>query len=140
MLLTQGVIALAIGAMAFLMISILEALILRLIRWGDIGQSLRDSLLINLVTTVIGFALAFGVFGFYDSFSNFYLKEFLPVYLFMWVLTILIEGLLLGLMRTHSAKKTWIAAILVNTCSYLLLAAMAYGLVYLFYMVALFYH
>ena len=142
MLITQGVYALAIGASAFLMITILEAGILRLIRWGDIWQSLRDSLLINFGTTVLGFALAIGVFGFYDAFfeTGYYIEDILPAYLFLWVLTILIEGLLLGFMRQHSAKKTLIAAILVNTCSYIILAAISFGVMYVITFIAFFYH
>ena len=96
MMIVQGVFTLAVGVAAFMVITILEAGILRLIRWGDIRQSLRDSLLINFGTTVLGFALAFGVFGFYSVFYGvpYELSEIIPVMLFLWALTILIEGLL----------------------------------------------
>jgi hypothetical protein len=141
-LMIQGLSALAIGASTFMVITIIEAGILRLIRWGDIWQSLRDSLLINFGTTVLGFALAFGVFGFYDAFFGvqYHLEDILPVTLFLLVLTIIIEGSLLRFMRQHSVKKTWIVAILTNTCSYILLAAISFGVMREILVTAFFYH
>jgi len=125
MLILQGIFTLAVGVAAFLAITIVEGVILKLLQWGDMWQSMRDSLLVNFATTLLGFALAFGVFGFYTAFYGvpYDSGEIIPAMLILLAITIPIEGLLLGYMRRRSAKQTWTAAISINVCSYMLLTA-----------------
>jgi hypothetical protein len=124
-LILQGIFTLAVGVAAFLAITIVESVILRLLQWGDLWQSIRDSLLVNFVTTLLGFAMAFGVFGFFDAFYGMPYDpgEIIPAMLVLLAITIPIEGLMLGYMRRRSAKQAWTASLLINTCSYVLLTA-----------------
>lgn len=106
--------ALGIGLIAagliFLFVIFLESLILWLLKWGSFWRSLLDALLVNIVSSLFGF-LVIGL-----------LQRWLFLgTLFAGLLSILIEGGVLALLRRHPARKTWQAAAAINTASYGLL-------------------
>ena len=108
----------------FLVITFVEAIVLRFINWGDMWQSLFDSLVINFITTIVGIMAAITAFGFLDAVFGLpdTLGELLPQMILLWAITILIEGILLGVIRKRSFNETWGASLIINTCSYLMLA------------------
>lgn len=123
-LLLQGGLALAAAIAIFLVITFVEAIVLRFINWGDMWQSLFDSLVINFITTIVGIMAAITAFGFLDAVFGLpdTLGELLPQMILLWAITILIEGILLGVIRKRSFNETWGASLIINTCSYLMLA------------------
>jgi hypothetical protein len=98
-LLFYGAMALGVGVVIFLVITFVEAVILRFINWGDMRQSLRDSLMINIVTTIVGIITAITAFDFSDALYGLpdTFGEILPQMILLWAFTVLIEGILLGI-------------------------------------------
>lgn len=123
--LIYGILALAFSIGLFLLIAFVEGVILRFLNWGDMWQSMLDSIMVNFVTTIVGILLAITVLDvhlaidwFPDNFG-----EILPKMILLWALTVLVEGVLLGITRRRSFKETWGAAFIVNTCSYAIILA-----------------
>ncbi|MHB8778581.1 MAG: hypothetical protein ACYC6R_12605 [Anaerolineales bacterium] len=92
-----------------LIISVLESIVMLLLKWGKFGRSLWASLLMNVTSTIFGGVLiALGLFG--GS--------------FVWlaaafVLSVLIEGCILMLMKRGAARQNWIVSLIANLASYL---------------------
>jgi hypothetical protein len=92
-----------------LIISILETVVMLLLKWGKFGPSLWASLLMNVTSTIFGGVLiALGLFG--GSYV------WLAV---AFVLSVLIEGGVLMLMKRGAARQNWIASLIANVVSYL---------------------
>lgn len=106
-----------------LVVGFCEAIVLRILGWGTLGQSMRDSLVMNIVSTVIGWFIAQFNLEFSPSAALFPL-------LIAWFLSVLTEGGTLLLLKRHGARATWRAALSANTVSYVLLAAFLYGVVW----------
>ena len=107
------------GLAALLPIVLVEAVVLRLLNWGSFRRSLRDSVIVNVVTTIVGIVLGILFFPWYNS----------PPIVFgvlAWVFSIVVEAFLLGLLEHNDARRTWMASALMNTVSYVLLGAFAY--------------
>lgn len=92
-----------------LIISIIEAVVMLLLKWGKFGRSLWASLLMNVTSTIFGGVLiALGLFG--------------GSYIWLavaFVLSVLIEGGVLMLMKRDAARQNWIASLIANVASYL---------------------
>jgi hypothetical protein len=103
--------ALSVGALIVLtlIISIVEAIVMLLLKWGKFGRSLWASLLMNVTSTIFGgVLLALGLLG--GSY----------VWLVVaFVLSVLIEGGVLMLMKRGVARQNWIASLIANVLSYL---------------------
>ena len=92
-----------------LIISIVETVVMLLLKWGKFGRSLWASLLMNVTSTIFGGVLiALGLFG--GSYV------WLAV---AFVLSVLIEGGVLMLMKRGAARQNWIASLIANVVSYL---------------------
>lgn len=91
------------------LIVVAEAAVLFFLKWGTFKRSLLASLVMNLVTTLIGGGLIF-------LFSNVYLAL-----LVSFALSVLIEGGVLLLFNRETVHKNWIAALAANAASYLLI-------------------
>jgi len=92
-----------------LIISIVEIIVMLLLKWGRFGRSLWASLLMNVTSTIFGGVLiALGLFG--GSYV------WLAV---AFVLSVLIEGSVLILMKRGAARQNWIASLIANVASYL---------------------
>lgn len=105
------------GLIAFLIFSgivfVLEALVLWLLKWGTFGRSLLSSFLMNLASTIGGIvALGLSVSGLFNNFLGFAVAL---------LLSILIEGGVLMLMKRNAARENWRAASIANIVSYGLL-------------------
>lgn len=92
-----------------LIISVVESIVMLLLKWDRFGRSLWASLLMNVTSTIFGGVLvALGLFG--GS--------------FIWlaaafVLSVLIEGGVLMLMKRGAARQNWIVSLIANLASYL---------------------
>jgi len=110
-----GVVLLVVGmgllALCILtvLIVVAEAAVLFFLKWGTFKRSLLASLVMNLVTTLIGGGLMFLL-------SNTYLGLLVD-----FLLSVLIEGGVLLLFNRETVRKNWIAALAANAVSYLLI-------------------
>ena len=105
------------GIVAYLALSLLESIVLRLLKWGAFWRSLLASLLMNLPSTLLGFWLIWVV-----EFSRLNRLQFLLIPV-AWALSVAIEGGVLVLMKRDGGRQNWMAALAANTASYLLLLA-----------------
>ena len=103
------------GIVAYLALSLLESIVLRLLKWGTFGRSLLASLLMNLPSTLVGFWLIWVV-----EFSRLNRLQFLLIPA-TWALSVVIEGAMLVLMNRDGGRENWTASLVANTASYLLL-------------------
>ena len=103
------------GIVAYLALSLLESIVLRLLKWGTFWRSLLASLLMNLPSTLVGFWLIW--------LAAFLRLNRLGIWLIpaTWALSVAIEGGVLVLMKRDGGRQNWMAALAANTASYLLL-------------------
>lgn len=94
-----------------LLITIVESVVMLLLKWGTYRRILWASLLMNVTSTIFG-----GVLIALGLFSNSYI--WLAV---AFVLSVLIEGGVLMLMKHGAARQNWIASLVANLVSYLLI-------------------
>lgn len=129
---------LALGIMVFIPILLIEGLALWALKWGTFGRALLDALIANLASTLFGLVF----------FTLFYTASFqcqrVPTadgqhtiqqcdwtispalwFVAMAALSIAIEGGVLLLLKRHPARQTWIAAVVANVASYVLLGLLA---------------
>src|SRR5262245_14287584 len=125
----------ALGLLWLALVILLETLIFRWLQWGTIRRSLVDTFAANFISTVFGifFFAAFMLVAFqcttipvnngqnvmhscgWSSFT-------IPGLIVLWLLSSLIEGGVLLLLRRHPARQTWRTALIANFVSYLLLS------------------
>jgi hypothetical protein len=105
------------GLLAFLIFSGivlgLEAVVLWSLKWDTFGRSLLASFLMNLASTIVG-VLAIGLLA--TSLLNNFVSFVLAL-----LLSILIEGGVLMLMKRDATTKNWRVASIANVVSYGLL-------------------
>ena len=128
----------ALGAVAsliilmFVSIVLLEALVLYLMKWDTQKVSLRDSFVVNLVTTVLGFFLTTWLnIPHHINLSTFTALRIernifwsVTMWLVTWAISVTIEGALLVLTKRQPARKTWLASLVMNIASYIALIVM----------------
>ena len=110
-------VGLLFGARLFIPVVAAEALVLRLLKWGSFWRCLRDSLIVNFATTLVGLVLAVVFLS-----VEWYTWPPFILGVMGWALSILIEACLLGWLEHYEVRRTDIAAVAINTVSYLLLA------------------
>jgi len=91
------------GIVAYLALSLLESIVLRLLKWGTFRRSLLASLLMNLPSTLVGFLLIWQV-----EFSRLNRLQFLLIPA-AWALSVAIEGGVLVLMKRDGGRQNWMA-------------------------------
>ena len=107
------------GIVAYLALFLIESIVLRLLKWGTFWRSLLASLLMNIPSTLVGFCLLW-LFGAWRSQG----LEVWFVVLATWALSVAIEGGVLVLMNRDGGRQNWMASLVANTASYLLLLSM----------------
>ncbi|MCB9234538.1 MAG: hypothetical protein H6581_22980 [Bacteroidia bacterium] len=110
MLVTLGGIMLLVLALAI----VLEGFILYFLGYKPLKNSLVDSLIINLVSGLAGLLLSLGPrLDFLDQGKY-------QVIIFLFAITLVIEGLILTFLRkkSYSVPRVWLAAFLINVASY----------------------
>lgn len=105
------------GLAAFLVFSAIvfgiEALILWLLKWGTFGRSLLASFLMNLASTIVGVLVIVLL-------ATSLLNNFLT-FIVALLLSILIEGGVLMLVKRDATRENWQVAGIANIVSYALL-------------------
>lgn len=89
-------------------IIVVEALVLRLLRWGPTRRVIGVSALMNIASVI------FGVFV-----ANIFINDVWLGLFVSWILSILIEGLVLILLNPGQNRQNWIASLAANTISYI---------------------
>lgn len=107
-----GMIALMISALVILLliIVVIESAVLQLLAWDSFRQCLRAAFSMNVASSLVGFF-------FLALIPRFALLGLL----FACVLSIFIEGLVLSHRKPGENRRNWIAAVVANLASYLLL-------------------
>ncbi len=94
-----------------LLITVAEAIVMLLLKWDKFGRSLWASLLMNITSTIFGGVLiALGVLG--GSYAWLVAA---------FVLSVLIEGGVLMLMKRGEVRKNLLTSLIANLASYLVI-------------------
>ena len=94
-----------------LLITVAEAIVMLLLKWDKFGRSLWASLLMNVTSTIFGGVLiALGVLG--GSYAWLVAA---------FVLSVLIEGGVLMLMKRGEVRKNLLTSLIANLASYLII-------------------
>ena len=121
------------GAVMVLVIALLEAIVLVLVGWARFWRSLIDSLAMNVASTLLGLVLATLAPGLYEfcGYGPAGDTRWCAGLVSPWtllvlaaVLTVLVEGGVLLLLRRRPARETWRAALACNAVSYLCIAVL----------------
>ena len=116
-----GYMAYSLGTAMFLILAIAivaEGFILYFLSYKSMKGSMLDSLAINLGSGLVGLVL--GAMEIFESMD----LEPIWIFILLFLLTVLIEGLLLSVLRkkTTSFKTVWISAVVVNFATYSMFA------------------
>jgi hypothetical protein len=103
--------------LGLLAIVLVEAAVLKWLKWESLPKSFLASLVMNSVSTVIGYGLAFLMAAM--------LLPKLVEFTVAWALSIAIEGSILMISKRKAHRTSWTAALLANSVSYILLIALA---------------
>jgi hypothetical protein len=98
-----------------LLISLVEMVALQLLRWGDMRQAIKASLAMNIASSIIGIILLILV-----------PRPHLGELLVAWVFLVLTEGSVLMRIRPGSPGYNWLASIVANAASYIILILPAF--------------
>jgi len=99
-----------------LIISIIEAVVMLLLKWDKFGRCLRVSLLMNVISTIFGIGgVLVGAIVFYNDMSIWLAAAI------AFLLSVLIEGGILMLMKRDAARLNWVVSLTANVASYLLI-------------------
>lgn len=108
------------GVVIVFVIALVEAAVLRGLRWAGFGRSLIDSLAMNFTSAVVGLLLNAFSADLYQScgysperggrFCDWLISPWALLAL-TWLLSVLVEGAVLLLLRRRSARETWTAAL-----------------------------
>jgi len=105
----------AIGGVLLLLtlvISIVESIVMLLLKWNKFSRSFWASLLMNVTSTIIGMFWVFAM-GFLSD-LNIWL-----IFAVSFLLSVLIEGGILMLMKRGATWQNWIVSLIANLVSYL---------------------
>ena len=92
-----------------LVISLIESVVLYLLKWARFGRSLWASVLMNATSSIVGSILI--VIGLYQTSFVWFVAAF--------ILSVVIEAGVLVLMKRGSARQNWTVALVANLASYL---------------------
>jgi hypothetical protein len=104
------------GGALFLAVVLIEAVALRLLRWAAFWRGLRDALAANLASALVGLAIGCVALAgtYFEGLTFFALVG-------AWLGSIVIEAGALKLLSSHTWREIWIAALIANTASYVLI-------------------
>ncbi|NJM07159.1 hypothetical protein HC891_14705 [Candidatus Gracilibacteria bacterium] len=105
----------------WVIVVLLEALAMVQLQWDQPLLALRDSAVVNSASTLVVYVLSGWLFGF---------GSILILLLIALILSILIEGGTLQLLRRRAGPPTWLAALIMNIVSYifLLVLTLSFGM------------
>lgn len=111
------VISAFMSLVTFIKATVLETVILWFLKWGSFLRSLLAASIVNLATTILGFAISTFTFS-WEQFNEpvFTLKGIL-----LWGVFVAIEGGLLALIDKKPLRKSLMASCIMNAGNYVLL-------------------
>lgn len=134
-----AVISLSVGLAVLLAVTLIEWVTLLLFRWGRVGRTLRDVLLVNVATTLVGFGLfvlanpSSTQVG-YDPQRGGRIYETTPALLpgevafgVAFGLSWLIELGLMTWLSGRGVREIWLPLLVANLLSYAFLAILLFG-------------
>lgn len=105
------------GVIAFILVVLAEAFALWLLEWGSFLRSLRDSLLANLVTTILG---VFLYITYHPPWLDIFDKANITSNMFIcWILSAAVESLALYTISRKSFKEIILISSIINVFSYI---------------------
>jgi len=106
------------GVLAFIGVSLIEGIVLRLLKWAPLWRSLLDSLLMNLISSAAGYLMAsnLSVLPLTGLYSIFTTPSSL---LLLYLISVVLETGILLLLHGRPVRKTGKVALIVNLVSYL---------------------
>ena len=114
------------AAVALVLAVVVEAGVLRVLRWASTGRCFLDSLLMNVASTVMGIVLLM-VAGSVASGSGVNPEDAALWWVLLaatFVLTVVIEAIALLLLHRGSGVRAWRASLVANVASYVLIAGL----------------
>lgn len=106
------------GVIAYFVVLFVEGIVLWLLQWGTFSRSLRDSAVVNLITSILGLFPTIIIPTWLDFFNEIGTA---PGMLILCGLSVIIEGVLLYLLGKKSFKDVMVTSSIINVCSYVLL-------------------
>src|SRR5882724_4511466 len=119
----------------FALVVALETIVVWRLEWGSLRRSFFDMLMANAASTVLGFVFYLGLYsvsyacrsvpysdGKHVVTSCGWSVPSVLILVLMWLASVIIEGGVLLLLHRHPPRQTWIAVIIANVVSYLLLS------------------
>lgn len=118
---------LAFGCVVFiigsLIIILIEAAVLKLLKWGTFSRSLLAEFVANIVTTLIGLIwLAINYLGLASQIAISSPQGLVLAF----ILSVVIESGILMLFKRGATRENWVASLATNAASYLLVILPAY--------------
>lgn len=106
------------GVMAFIGVSLVEGIVLRLLKWSSFWRSLLDSLLMNFVSSAVGYLLALNLSSLpWVGFGSMFTSP--SSLLLLFVLSVATETGMLLLLHRRPLRRIATAVVIVNLVSYL---------------------
>ncbi len=96
--------------LVLLLMVLIESVVLQLLHWGNLRAAWSASLLANIISAILTSPLL--------AMARTWGVQSLAL---AWVLSILIEGLVLNRIKPDAHRLNWLCAFLANTASYLIL-------------------
>jgi hypothetical protein len=106
------------GVVAYLIVLFVEGIVLWLLQWGSFLRSLRDSAIINLITSVMGLIPTIIIPPWLNILYETGTALSLSV---LCGLSVIVEGFLLYILGKKLFRKVVITSSIINLCSYILL-------------------
>jgi hypothetical protein len=104
------------GIVAFLFVVLVEAIVLWFLLWGPFLRSLRDSVLANFISTILGVFLNI---TYHPPWLDIFDKAHITSNMFiLWVLSTIIESLVLYTINRKSFKEIIPISSIINVFSY----------------------
>lgn len=110
-----------IGLALLPVIIVIEAVVMLLMKWGRIGRTLLDALIMNAASSLLGLLAAC---GFLFNAPRMGVPEVILFLIATWAVSVVSEGAVLTLLKRHPRRKTWVTVLVANTVSYLAMLAL----------------
>jgi len=99
-----------------LIISTIESLVMVLLKWDRFARSLWASLFMNIISAIFGMVFGLVALAFPDVSL---IKRWYTLLAIAFVLSVLIEGGVLMLMKRGAVRQNWIVSLTANLSSYM---------------------
>src|SRR5262245_47842979 len=102
------------GLVAIVVIFVIEAIVLVLMKWAPLGRSVLDAILMNLASTLVGLIGICGLFTLPRGGSNLDFTGGIIFLVVTFIISVVVEGLVLTGLKRHPPRQTWLTALVAN--------------------------